>query len=40
MEKTDTVIAVFADNNATETAVKTLTAAGFKMKKLSVVGKC
>ncbi len=39
MEKTDTVIAVFADHNAAETAVKKLAAAGFKMKNLSVVGK-
>jgi hypothetical protein len=39
MEKTDTVIAVFADHNAAEAAVKTLTAGGFEMKNLSVVGK-
>ena len=39
MEKTGTVIAVFADHNAAETAVKKLTAAGFEMKNLSVVGK-
>ena len=39
MEKTDTVIAVFADHNAAETAVKKLTAAGFEMKNLSIVGK-
>ena len=39
MEKTDTAIAVFADHNAAETAVKKLTAAGFEMKNLSVVGK-
>jgi hypothetical protein len=39
MEKTDTVIAVFADHNAAETAVKKLSTAGFEMKKLSVVGK-
>jgi hypothetical protein len=39
MEKADTVIAVFADHNAAETAVKKLTAAGFEMKNLSVVGK-
>ena len=39
MEKTDTVIAVFADHKAAETAVKKLTAAGFEMKNLSVVGK-
>jgi hypothetical protein len=41
MEKTtaDSVIAVFADHNAAETAVKKLSAAGFEMKNLSVVGK-
>jgi hypothetical protein len=39
MEKTDTVIAVFTDHNAAEAAVKKLTAAGFEMKNLSVVGK-
>jgi hypothetical protein len=39
MEKTDTVIAVFADHPAAEAAVKKLTAAGFEMKQLSVVGK-
>jgi hypothetical protein len=39
MEKTDTIIAVFADHNAAETAVKKLAAAGFEMKNLSVVGK-
>ena len=39
MEKVDTVIAVFTDHNAAETAVKKLTAAGFEMKNLSVVGK-
>jgi hypothetical protein len=39
MENTDTVIAVFADHPAAETAVKKLTAAGFEMKNLSVVGK-
>jgi hypothetical protein len=38
MEKTDTVIAVFADHNAAETAVKKLTAVGFEMKNLSIVG--
>ena len=37
--KADTIIAVFADHPAAETAVKKLTAAGFKMKNLSVVGK-
>jgi hypothetical protein len=39
VEKTDTAIAVFASHNAAETAVKKLTAAGFEMKNLSVVGK-
>jgi hypothetical protein len=39
MENTDTVIASFADHSAAETAVKKLTAAGFEMKNLSVVGK-
>ncbi len=39
MERTDTVIAVFADHKAAEGAVKKLTAAGFEMKNLSVVGK-
>ena len=39
METADTVIAVFTDHQAAETAVKKLTAAGFEMKNLSVVGK-
>ena len=39
MEKTDTVIAVFSDHNTAEAAVKKLTAGGFEMKNLSVVGK-
>jgi len=39
MENTDTVIAVFADHPAVEAAIKKLTAAGFDMKNLSVVGK-
>ena len=39
MENTDTVIAVFADHIAAETAVKKLAAAGFAMKNLSIVGK-
>jgi hypothetical protein len=39
MEKTDTAIAVFADHNSAEAAVKKLTLAGFEMKSLSVVGK-
>ena len=39
MAKTDTVIAVFADHAAAEAAVKKLSAAGFEMKNLSLVGK-
>ncbi len=39
MKKADTVIAVFDDHPAAETAVKKLTAAGFEMKNLSIVGK-
>jgi hypothetical protein len=39
MEITDAAIAVFADHPAAETAIKKLTAAGFEMKNLSVVGK-
>ena len=39
MGTNDTVIAVFTDHHAAETTVKQLTAAGFEMKNLSVVGK-
>ena len=39
VEKADTVIAVFADHNAAEAAVKKLSASGVEMKNLSVVGK-
>jgi hypothetical protein len=39
MEKADTVVAVFADHNGAETAIKKLTAAGLEMKNLSIVGK-
>jgi len=39
MDKADAVIAVFSDHHAAEAAVKKLTAAGFEMKNLSVVGK-
>ena len=39
MEKADSVIAVFADHNSAEAAVRKLTAAGFEMKNLSVIGK-
>ena len=35
----DSVIAVFDDHNAADAAVKRLSAGGFDMKKLSVVGK-
>ncbi len=35
----DTVVAVFSDHPAAEAAVKKLTAAGFQMKNLSIVGK-
>ncbi len=39
MDNTETVIAVFADHPAAEAAIKKLTAAGFDMKQLSIVGK-
>jgi hypothetical protein len=39
MNKTDTVVAVFADHQGAEAAVKQLAAAGFEMKNLSLVGK-
>ncbi len=39
MEETDTVVAVFADHQAAEAAVKKLAASGFEMKQLSLVGK-
>ncbi len=39
MENTDTAVAVFADHNEAETAVKKLAAAGFEMKNLSIIGK-
>jgi hypothetical protein len=38
MENVDTAVAVFADHNAAETAVKSLAKAGFEMKNLSIVG--
>ncbi len=38
-EKTDSVVAVFIDHQAAETAVKKLAQAGFEMKNLSVIGK-
>src|SRR5271163_3870373 len=39
MEQADIAVAVFPDHQAAEAAVKTLTAAGFEMRNLSVVGK-
>ena len=39
MEQADTVVAVFADHQAAEAAVKKLVAGGFEMKHLSLVGK-
>jgi hypothetical protein len=39
MKNSDTVIAIFQDHQAAETAVKELASAGFPMKNLSVVGK-
>ena len=39
MEIVDSVVAVFADHNAAEAAVKKLAASGFDMKNLSLVGR-
>ncbi|MGD0562864.1 MAG: general stress protein [Roseiarcus sp.] len=39
MDKLETAVAVFPDHDAAEKAVKTLTAAGFAMKNLGVVGR-
>ena len=39
MEQAETAVAVFADHQAAEAAVRTLTASGFEMKNLSLVGK-
>ena len=39
MERFETAVAVFPTHDAAEKAVKSLTAAGFEMKNLSVVGK-
>jgi hypothetical protein len=39
METSDTIVAVFADHNSAEAAIKKLSSAGFEMKSLSVVGK-
>jgi hypothetical protein len=38
MENIDTAVAVFANHNAAETAVKKLATAGFEMRNLSIVG--
>ena len=38
MENLDTAIAVFADHQAAETAIKKLAQAGFEMKNLSIIG--
>ena len=39
MDHYDAAVAVFADHNAAEDAVKKLTTAGFDMNDLSIVGK-
>lgn len=39
MENPDTLIAVFDAHSGAETAIKSLTSAGFTMKQLSVIGK-
>jgi len=39
MDKIDTVVAVFANHEGAESAVKKLSAAGFAMKDLSLIGK-
>jgi len=39
MENPDTVIAVFEAHSSAESAIKSLTSAGFTMKQLSVIGK-
>jgi hypothetical protein len=39
MENIDTAVAIFADHNEAESAVKKLAAAGFEMKNLSIIGK-
>ncbi len=39
MEKVDSVVAVFTDHQAAETAIKKLAQDGFEMKNLSVIGK-
>ena len=39
MEIVDSVVAVFTDHSSAEAAVKKLSASGFDMKNLSLVGK-
>jgi hypothetical protein len=39
MENIDTAVAIFADHNEAESAVKKLAAASFEMKNLSIIGK-
>ena len=39
MNSTNSVVAVIADHDTAETAIKNLTAAGFDMRQLSLVGK-
>jgi hypothetical protein len=39
MENPDTIIATFEDHNGAEGAIKKLTAGGFAMKQLTVIGK-
>ena len=39
MERVDSTVAIFADHEAAEKAIKKLTTAGFEMKALSIVGK-
>jgi hypothetical protein len=39
MKKSDVVVATFQDHNAVESAIKKLTAGGFDIKHLSVIGK-
>jgi hypothetical protein len=39
MENPDTTIAIFEDHNGAEGAIKKLTAGGFAMKQLTVIGK-
>lgn len=39
MQKIDSVVAVFTDHQAAETAIKKLAQSGFEMKNLSIIGK-